>query len=162
MTAPALVDRTALLAPTDDPAPVELAVVDSITGLFDPETFLVLVFPRPGGGLRVRYAWTAGGAELGNRIDGDALARGLDCADHSHITEAHARRTWRGSVRIDAHPLRPLHADVLAGVRSDEERRAGIRRVIECAAAQTGRTARPGVPRWLGVGPDLLNRKASR
>lgn len=160
MSTPTLVERPALLTPSEDTQPVELAVVDSVTGLFDPETFLVLVFPRPDGGLRVRFAWTAGGTELGDRIDRDALARGLDCADHAHITEAHARRSWRGRVRIDAHPLRPILADVLAGVRADEERRAGIRRVIDCAAAQTGQAARPGVPRWLGVGPDLLNRKA--
>lgn len=159
MTSPALVEHAPALAPSDDRRPVERAVAESIIGQADPETFLVVVFPQPGGGLHIRYAWTAGGVELGDRIDRDALARGLDCADHSHITDLHQRRTWRGRVRIDAYPLRPVLADVLAGVCADDERRAGFRRVIECAAARTGQSPRPGVPRWLGVGPALLNRR---
>jgi hypothetical protein len=159
VTTPTVTDPPALLTPTDDLRPAQLAVVSSIAGQHDPETFLVIVFPLPDGGLRIRYAWTAGGVELGDRIDREALARGLDCADHAHITDLHQRRTWRGRVRIDAHPLRPVLADVTAGVRCDETRRAGIRRLLEVAAQRTGRTPQPGVPRWLGVGPELLNRK---
>lgn len=159
MTSPALIEEAPVLTPNDDRRPAERAVAASIGAMHDPETFLHLLFPQPGGGLRIVYAWTAGGRELGDRIDRDALARGLDCADHAHITDQHQRRTWRGHIRIDAYPLRPLLADVLAGVRADDERRAGIRRVIECAASRLGQTPRPGVPRWLGVGPTLLNRK---
>ncbi|MYR58333.1 hypothetical protein GTY54_19540, partial [Streptomyces sp. SID625] len=44
--------------------------------------------------------------------------------------------------------------------RGPEGRRAGLRRVIERAAAETGQTPRPGLPRWLGFGPTLLDRKA--
>lgn len=154
------VEPLRLITLAGDPAPVQQAVTESIADGFEPETFLFLVFPLPDGGVRVRYAWTAGGVELGDRIDVEALARGLDCADHAHITDLHLRRSYRGRVRIDAHPLRPILADVLAGVRCPQDRRDGIRRLIECAADRTGQTPRPGVPRWLGVGPDLLNRKA--
>ncbi len=63
--------------------------------------------------------------------------------------------TWtRGHGRTQSDPT--------ARMRSPEPRRALLRRLIETAAAETGKTARPGLPRWLGVGPDLLDREAPR
>lgn len=150
-----------LLAPCEDSTPVERAAVDGILAGFGPETFVSTVFYRPDGGCRTYYAWTEGGTELGDRIDALALAAGLDAADNFHITDLHAQTAHRGRIKIDAHPLRPILADVQAGVRSPEDRRAFLRRVIECAAEQTEQTPRPGIPRWLGVGPALLNRKDS-
>lgn len=149
-----------VLVPTYDPAPMEQAVVDSIADGFDPETWLAITFPRFNGGVRIRWAWTPGGVDLGNRIDCLALAAGLDAADNFHIIDLHQRETWRGQIRIHAYPLRPILADVLADVRAPEERRAKLRRFIDVAAARSGQTPRPGLPRWMGVGPDLLNRKA--
>ncbi|MCX4609483.1 hypothetical protein [Streptomyces mirabilis] len=148
------------LLSTGDRTPVEQAVASSVLKGMPPETWVCFTFPLPDGGLRVRYGWTAGGVELGDRTDREALAIGLDCADHLHITDLHCQTSHRGQIRIDAHPLRQLLADVQAGVRCPDERRDGVRRVIDCAAARTGQTARPGMPRWLGVGPALLNRKA--
>lgn len=159
MTTPALVERPPALTPTDDPTPVERAVIDSITDAFEPETWLTIMRARPDGGVRVRWRWTAGGAELGNRIDVLALAKGLNAADNFHIIDLHVQESRRGHFRILAYPLRPILAEVQAGVRAPEWRRAKLRRVIDIAAEQAGQTTRPGLPRWLGVGPDLLNRK---
>jgi hypothetical protein len=147
------------LTPTGDRGPVELAVVEGILTDHEPETFLAVVFHRPDGGRRVRYAWTAGGADLGDHIDATALALGLDAADNFHITDLHVRTTSRGRITVHAHPLRPILADVEAGVRSPEERRAKLREVIVVAARETGQTPqRTSVP-WLGVGPRLINQR---
>lgn len=155
----AVAERAQELAPTGDRRPVELAVVDSIAGGFEPETWLAVTFPRPDGGLRVRWTWTDGGAELGDRIDDLALSLALDAADTFHLTDLHVRVSYRGRIKVAAHPLRPILADIQAGVRAPDERRAQIRRFIDVAAEQTGQTPRPGIPRWMGVGPNLLNRK---
>lgn len=152
-------ERLTPLTPTGDARPVELALVDSITGEFDPEMWIAVTFPLPDGGIRVRWTWTAGGAELGNRIDRLALDARLDAADNFHICDLHAQESSRGHIRIHAHPLRPMLADVQAGVRAPESRRALLQRFIDFAAAEHGQTPRPGLPRWMGVGPDLLNRK---
>lgn len=159
MTTPVLIECPTVLTPTDDARPVELAVVDSIAGEFEPETFLWFVFHRPDGGARVRYAWTEGGHLLGDQTDRLALAHGLDFADWLHIGDRHCQHTTRGRIAIQAYALRPVLADVQAGVRSPDDRRAGLRRFLECAAERTGQTPVPGLPRWLGVGPALLNRK---
>lgn len=148
-----------LLVPTGDATPVEKAAVDGIVDGFEPETFLWIVFKRPDGGARIWYAWTDGGTVLGDRIDGLALAAGLDCADWLHIGDRHCEHSTRGRIAIQAYTLRPILADVQSGVHGPEDRREGLRRVIECAAAETGQTPRPGVPRWLGVGPTLLNQR---
>ncbi|MER6367339.1 hypothetical protein ABT255_02985 [Streptomyces mirabilis] len=148
-----------LLAPTDDRRTVEQAVVASILGNFGPEMYLGFCFYRPDGGTNMRNAWTEGGEQLGDQVDGLALAAGLDAADWLHIGDRHSTVTHRGRIRVEAYPLRPILADVQTGERSPDERRAGLRRVIDCAAARTGQTVRPGLPRWLGFGPTLLNRK---
>lgn len=137
---------------------VEHAVVDSIQAGFGPETYLGIAFYRPDGGCRTWHAWTDRGDVLGDRVDGRALADGLDAADWLHIGDLHSSVTHRGRVRIEAYPLRPIFNDVLAGVRSPDERRKALRRVIDCAAARTGQTPPPpGLPRWPGFGPILCN-----
>ncbi|MFJ4469517.1 hypothetical protein ACIP2X_18765 [Streptomyces sp. NPDC089424] len=147
------------LTPTDDPAPVVRAVLDGITAQHEPETFLWIVLHRPDGGATIRYAWTTGGQALGDHVDRLALAGGLDAADWLHIGHCHCTRSTRGRIAIEAYALRPVLADVENGERSPEDRRAGLRRVIDSAAAATGQTPRPGCPRWLGMGPALLNRR---
>ncbi|MEU1800837.1 hypothetical protein [Streptomyces sp. NPDC019937] len=144
------------LTPTNDPAPVEHAVVDGILDDHDPETFLWIVFRRPDGGARVKYAWTDGGPDLGDRVDRLALAAGLDFADWLHIGGRHCQESTRGRIVVQAHPLRPVLADVQSGVRAPGDRRDGLLRVIACAAADTGQTPRPGLPRWFGMGPARL------
>lgn len=148
-----------LLIPTNDPTPVEKAAVDGILDDFGPETFLWINFHRPDGGVRIWYAWTAGGAPLGNETDHTALAHGLDAADWLHVGDRHCQQTTRGRIAIQAYALRPVLADIGNGVRSPADRRDSLLRVITCAAAETGQTPRPGVPRWLGMGPALLARR---
>jgi hypothetical protein len=150
------------LTPHDDPTPVEQAAVDGIAADFPPETFLWIVFHRPDGGARVWYAWTTGGHPLGNDIDRRALAQPLDAADWLHITGRHVERRTRGRIRIDAHPLRPILADLQAGVRAPDDERVKLRRMVNMAADMTGQARPVERPiRWTGVGPDLLtSRKA--
>lgn len=149
------------LTPHDDPTPVEQAAVDGIVGDFPPETFLWIVFHRPDGGARVWYAWTAGGHPLGDDIDRRALAAPLDAADWLYFMGRHVERRTRGRIQIDAHPLRPILADLQAGVRAPDDERAKVRRMVEVAADLTGQECPPPRPiRWVGVGPDLLARKA--
>jgi hypothetical protein len=150
-----------VLTPHDDPTPVEQAAVDGIAAGFPPETFLWVVFYRPDGGARVWYSWTAGGAPLGNTIDRHALDQPLDAADWLHLTGRHVERRTRGRIKIDAHPLRPILGDLQAAVRAPDEERAKVRRMVEVAADLTGQERPAPRPiRWVGVGPDLLARKA--
>ncbi|MFE6551668.1 hypothetical protein ACFVHS_25155 [Streptomyces sp. NPDC057746] len=148
-----------LLVPTGDPRPVERAAVDSILDGFDPEMFVSFAFHRPDGGCHIWHAWTDRGPALGDHVDELALAAGMDAADWLHIGDRHSLISTRGRIRIEAYPLRPLLADVRAGERSPEQRRDALRRVLEAAAAEYGRIAPPGLPRWIGYGPTLVNRK---
>ncbi|MFJ8606308.1 hypothetical protein ACIRH0_03840 [Streptomyces sp. NPDC093675] len=146
------------LAPTSGRTPLQQAVLDDITSLHAPETFLWIVCPRPDGSAVIRYSWTRGGAPLGDRIDQLALAAGLDAADWLHIGDRHSQPSTHGRIKIEAYPLRRILADVQSGVRIPEVRREGIRRVIESAAEMSGHTTLRGLPRWVGVGPTLLAR----
>jgi hypothetical protein len=141
------------LAPTGDSEPVLQALVRSITAGHPPETWLWMKVPEPC--VSVRHAWTGGGTELGDRIDLQAVAAGLDSADWLHITSQHAQSSARGRIEIHAHPLRPILADVQSGVRCPEGLRAYLHRVLDAS----GQTRRPGMPRWDGVGPTLLARR---
>ncbi|MER0442971.1 hypothetical protein ABR738_00015 [Streptomyces sp. Edi4] len=143
------------LAPTGDAAPVEKAVLAGIAGGFEPETFLWVTFHRPDGGARSRYAWTAGGDALGDRVDRLATSAGCDATDWLHIADRHQLTSARGRVTIWAYPLRPVLADVRDGVRGPEERRDGLRRVLHVAAERTGQAPRTYTPPWLGFGPLL-------
>jgi hypothetical protein len=146
------------LAPTGNPAPVEMAVVDGIAANFGPETFLWINFRRPNNSVRIRYAWTAGGQPLGDRIDQIAMAAGYDAADWLHIADRHEQTTTRGRVEIKAYPLRPVLADVQSGERGPHERRERLRRLIHLATGATGQTPDTSIPRWLGFGPALTAR----
>jgi hypothetical protein len=131
-----------ILTPTHDPRPVERAVVESIISSLGPELLLHVALWQPNGEVRLRYAWTRGGDVLGDRVDRDATARGLNLADAVHIAELHRTEHRRGRIVIQAFALRGIHADVLGGVRAgDGDRGAGF--------AGT----------WLGVGPGMLNRQ---
>ncbi|GFH36592.1 hypothetical protein [Streptomyces pacificus] len=152
-------DDPTTLAPTTDRAPVELAIVSSIASTEPPETFLWITFHKPCGGATIRYEWTHGGTALGDHIDALAMAIGLDAADWMHITSEHAQTTTRGRIEIQAHPLRPILADVQAHVRCPDDRREGLHRILDKAAETTG-TAPTRIPRWVGVGPALLGRNA--
>jgi hypothetical protein len=149
------------LTPTDDRRPVEAALTRSIADGHPPETFLWINIHRPDGGVNVRYAWTDGGTDLGDRIDLLALAAPLDAADWLEITGRHVQASHRGRIEILAHPLRPILADVQAGVRAPEDRRAGVQRLLDKAAELCRQPHLHGtaIPRWLGVGPDLTGRR---
>ncbi|MGW3971138.1 hypothetical protein ACWEFD_17800 [Streptomyces ardesiacus] len=147
------------LAPTGDPAPVLHAVLDSITAGHPPETYLRITEHRPDGGAKIWHAWTEGGQPLGDHVDQHALATSLDAADWLHIGELYSERSSRGRFDTEAFPLRPILASVRNGERCPDDRRAGVQRVLDAAARQTGRHPVPGIPRWLGVGPALVTRK---
>ncbi|WP_405676860.1 hypothetical protein OG292_19665 [Streptomyces sp. NBC_01511] len=144
------------LAPSTDRTAVEQALVASITSGHPPETFLWINIHRPDGGVNIRYAWTDGGTDLGDRIDLLALAAPFDAADWLEITARHAQTSHRGRIETQAHPLRPILADVQADVRAPEERRAALHRALDLGAELTGQQRPVRIPRWLGVGPTLL------
>jgi hypothetical protein len=160
MTTPVLAPM--LLIPTGNPTPVEKAAADSIVGDFEPETFLWISFHRPDGSVRVWYAWTQGGQPLGDHIDRHAIAAGYDSSDWLHISGRHLTEHHRGRIKTQAHPLRPIEADLRNGVRAPESKRDKLRRLLDHARELNGQTrAEPTttVPRWLGVGPTLLAKK---
>jgi hypothetical protein len=154
------VTTATLLTPSTNTTPVEKAAVSGIADGFAPETFLWINFHRPDGGVRIWYAWTAGGTELGDKIDGAALAAGLDFADWLHLGDRHCTQSSRGRIEIQAFALRPILGDLLGGERGPQERRDGIDRILAVAAAHTGRTPRLGVCTWLGFGPAHISRSA--
>lgn len=148
-----------LITPTSgDRSPVELAVISETIEEYGPEVYLGFTFHRPDGGANLWHGWTDGGPELGDLVDGVALAARLDAADWLHIGDRHRTTTDRGRVRIEAYPLRPVLADVHNGERSDEPRRQTLIRFLDVAAAQTGQP-RPALalPLWPGFGPARLN-----
>ena len=148
-----------LLQPTNDPRPVEYAIADGILDNFEPETLLWITIPQPDGGLHVHYRWTAGGEQLGDRIDQAAVAAGYDSADWLHLIGRHSSEHYRGRIKIMAHLLRPIEADVHHGRRAPKEKTNEVRRIITAALELSGRadnSSVPVVPRWAGVGPALL------
>ncbi|MGV2914608.1 hypothetical protein [Streptomyces alfalfae] len=149
-----------VLTPTGDPAPVILAVLNSLTTSHPPETYLRITEHRPDGGAKLWHAWTEGGQPLGNKVDEHALTVGLDAADWLHICDLHGERNSRGRFDTEAFPLRAVLASVQTGERCPDDRRAGVQRFLNAAARHVGRAPAPGVPRWLGVGPALLTGKA--
>ncbi|MFJ9777222.1 hypothetical protein ACIRVF_39325 [Kitasatospora sp. NPDC101157] len=144
-----------------DPGPAEQAFADDLADEYGPETFLWISVRQPDGGAHVHYRWTDGGRELGDRIDHQAIAAGLNTADWSDITSRHLIERRVGATLIHAHPLRPILADVTAGLRAPAEVQATFRRMIQLGAEHSGQyalAADPVVPRWMGVGPRLLSR----
>jgi hypothetical protein len=137
---------------------VEQAAAESIADAFAPATFLWIVFNRPNGSARVWYAWTAGGELLGDWIDTAAMNAGYDAADWLFITGCHASEHSRGRIKVMAHPLRSVLADVTVGIRAPGDERDKLLAMSALAAEWAGPTAPPaGVcPPWLGVGPALL------
>ncbi|MET7816086.1 hypothetical protein ABZT26_35265 [Streptomyces sp. NPDC005395] len=148
--------RPTPLAPTGDPVPVELAVVDGISEGYPPETFLTVNVHRPDGGVKLYYAWTAGGKPLGDRIDQLAVASGLDAADWLHIGDRQKDVFHRGRIKVEAYALRPILADVQGGERSPEQRRAGLHRVVAAAAESPRQRPPKSHLAWLGFGPALV------
>jgi hypothetical protein len=148
-----------LLTPTGDATPVEHAVTEGIIHNFAPETFLWIIFRRPDGGSRVWYGWTQGGAPLGNQIDKDAVAAGMDGADWLHIIAAHCEEHTRGRVQINAHALRPILSAVRTGQGAPEAKRAQLRQMVNLYGKTKQWAPLPAegpVSRWAGVGPALL------
>ncbi|MEU8839981.1 hypothetical protein AB0D97_12740 [Streptomyces roseus] len=145
-----------LLTPSTDTTPVEKAAVSGIADGFDPETFLWINFRRPNGGIRIWYAWTAGGTNLGDKIDGIALNLSLDGADWLHYADRNAVHSTRGAIEIQAYPLRPILADIHNGEGAPAERRAAITRFVDLYAAEVGVTPQPGRSTWLGYGPQRV------
>ncbi|MFE3378792.1 hypothetical protein [Streptomyces anulatus] len=160
MPNPTTPQDTPALTPTDDPGPVELAALDAIVAAHEPETFLWIIFRRPDGSSAVRYAWTAGGTHLGDHIDQLALTAALDAADHITIGSAHAEHSNRGRIDITAHALRPILADVTAGVRATDDLRESFHRMLTDAAREAGRPQTVDLPPWFGVGPALVTRNS--
>lgn len=149
-----------ILTPSNDPTPVEKAVIDGILDDFPPETFLTFVFHRADGGARLWHAWTDGGTALGDRVDQLATAAGMDAADDMAIGARHVEQSTRGRVEINAYPLRPILADVEGEHGSDPVHRDKLRRALDWYAEQKGWPVLDDgyhAP-WIGYGPKLRNR----
>ncbi|MFF4385571.1 hypothetical protein ACFY0G_02075 [Streptomyces sp. NPDC001552] len=158
MTTSAVLAPPLMFTPSDDPAPVEQAVALSIAASYPPETYLWIECHRPDGGMQLWHAWTQGGDVLGDHVDQVAVASGLDAPDWFEIAGRHEQVAHRGRIVIRAHPLRPVLADVKAGVRCPHDRRAGLRQLIVTAAGLSGQVPHTHMPRWFGVGPVLATR----
>ncbi|WP_327385014.1 hypothetical protein [Streptomyces sp. NBC_01207] len=158
MTTTATLSPPPLLTPTADPGPVEQALAASIAAQYPPETYLWIEHPQPDGGVIIRHRWTAGGNALGDEVDGVAMAAGLDAIDWLDLTIRHQQVSHRGRIAVKAHPLRPLLADIQAGTRAEDGVRDYLQRALDLAAEQAGRRPRGRAPRWIGVGPALVNR----
>jgi hypothetical protein len=152
-----------LLIPTGDPTPVEKAAVDDILDDFDPETYLRIVFNRPDGGARGWNAWTTGGEPLGDQADRAALAAGMGAADWFVITGRHGTEHTRGRIHTTAYPLRPVLADVEAGRGDGGDLRTRLEGFVRAYCSETGQPTpdpfRP--PRWMGVGPALIQTRVT-
>lgn len=146
-----------ILTPTNDPTPVEKAVAQSILDDFDPEMFLTFVFYRPDGGCRSWHGWTTGGHQLGDDVDRQAAAADMDIVDWFEIGGRHQQTSSRGRVEVTAYPLRPVLADVQAGVRGDQDLRARLWKVVTGYCDHYGQPHPPAEKRipWPGFGPTL-------
>lgn len=145
---------TTLLTPSTDTTPIEKAAVSGIAGGFEPETFLWIEFHRPNGSVRIWYAWTSGGPELGDRMDRLALDAALDGADWLHYADRHAVHSTRGAIKIQAHPLRPILGDIQNGERGPRAWHEALDQALAASASATGFQARST---WLGYGPRRVN-----
>lgn len=158
MTTTTILAPPVILTPTNDPTPVEKAVVDGILDDFEPETYLSFVFNRPDGGARTWDAWTTGGQPLGDSIDQHAMAADLDAVDWFHIADRHGQHGTRGCVEITAYPLRLVLADVQSGVRGPDDQRVRLRAAVAEYCGIKGLAVLPADERdlpWLGFGPAL-------
>ncbi|MFD5079498.1 hypothetical protein [Streptomyces sp. NPDC058371] len=107
--------------------------------------------------MRLYAAWTADGEPLADLIDRLALARRVDAWSWIEILHRNARTSHRDRIEVRAYPLREVLADVEAGQRGCELRRADFARLLADDAARDGRIPlpAPGIPAWVGVGPRL-------
>ncbi|MFG2698840.1 hypothetical protein [Kitasatospora sp. NPDC048407] len=80
-------------------------------------------------------------------VDRQALAAGLDAADTFHLTARHVSDHYLGRIHIQARPLRPIQAYVLAGLRAPENGRTALLRMVALAGSTD-----TALPRWMGVG----------
>jgi hypothetical protein len=140
--------------PTAPPAYADRAIVNSLTASHEPEMFLIITLH----GARTALAWTAGGEALGNKIDTEAAAAGLDMPDWVAITERHCQIHHRGRHTVHAHPLRPIQADVRArhGDVDGRVRTAKLPALAQLPALFGCRRPHP-VPGWCGVGPTAVH-----
>lgn len=139
-----------LLVPSGAEDPVEKAAVNELVDGFGPEMFLVVRFRSAPDGVHIWFVWTAGGRPLGGRVDGTAVAAGMDAGDWLHIGERHVEYSERGGVSVQVYPLRPIMGDVQGGVRAPEK----LRQRLRLGAAAAGEPPADRDP-WVGFGPKL-------
>ncbi len=148
-----------------DLTPVQRAAVAEISGLYEPECRLNYEFRLPDGGVRLFYAWTAGGESLGDQADDMAISRGLGLADQMAIANPHATDHTHGSVKVHVYRLRPILAAIRDGVRDDDTYAESFRRLLHNAATSSGWTPDPArMARALSwrpypLGPALMARR---
>ena len=110
------------------------------------------------------WGWTAGGEELGNRIDDQAAGR-LDGADWlAALGHSETAVVERGRNTVVIHDL-PTIADLVAAPASrihtpwaddNDQYRAGLQSFVEEMHGLA--TGTRGLPPWVGCGPRLLTR----
>ncbi|UJV42931.1 hypothetical protein [Streptomyces sp. AMCC400023] len=147
---------TCLIVPGTGDSPAERFIVTETLEQHDPETYLTVTFNRPDSSATLWHAWTGGGSDLADLIDGIARTVGLDAADWCHISDRHrvtADLAWK---RVEAYPLRPILADVHNGERCDDHRRRVLAGFLDLAAHPDGQPA-PQLHAWPGYGPALLS-----
>jgi hypothetical protein len=149
---------TVPLIPTNDSRPVVQAVIDGLVSGCDPETFLWIEWRLADGRVRRRLEWTAGGQALGDEVDDLALSLKLDSADWFTVLRRNRSVHERGGIRAEAHPLRGVLADVLAGVRAPEVERVKLQDSLALTRDLVlhPSSSDPRLPRWAGVGPSLI------
>lgn len=104
----------------DNPTDLHEAVDRKLDEFYGPDTRIDITFPVPGGTWS-RPHWTPGGAELADRIDAEATARGLGMADNYALTGAAGRVDQHGEATVLVTPLRPILDAIRAGQRDTGE-----------------------------------------
>ncbi|CAI7980234.1 hypothetical protein FRAHR75_770026 [Frankia sp. Hr75.2] len=110
------------------------AAASELAGLYEAGVRLEVAFDTLIGPW-AEVLWTAGGAELGDLVDEEALARGLGMADGYALGSIAGRVDRRGDVTVLVTPLRPVLDAIRAGVRDTGEFSDVARRWVEDAHA---------------------------
>jgi hypothetical protein len=136
-----------------------IAAARELGDLYPPATRLEFDFldgDGSGSGFRT-WAWTDGGAELGDRIDRLAERRRLTALRLVHAAHPHLSHHEHGRVHVAAITLAPVLATLRAGDRVPVE---FARAVCNAPTVDAGEVARRGWP-W-GMGPEYVQAYADR
>jgi hypothetical protein len=123
--------------------------------------FLQFVFYRPDGGCRSWDGWTAGSHQLGDDVDRQALAAGMDAVDWFEISGRHVQTSsaagWRSA------PIRCARSWLMYKPESvgTTTMRARLWKVVTGYCDHYGQPHPPAERRipWMGFGPTLRTKQ---